>query len=261
MEIGISSSSLYPLETEKSLEFLCQNEIPVTEIFFNSVEETGVPFVKQLAALSKTYGTRIHSVHPCGSVGEPYFLFSGYERRFKETFEFYKRYYEAAAILGAKLVVLHGDSEKCHISDEEYAARLLRMNEEAAKWGVMVSHENVCRYRMANPENIKKLRERTNDKIKFTYDVKQCIRAIGDTESVYDAMQGNIVNVHISDHNSQSDCMLPGRGEYDFASLFEKLEADNYDGPCLIEVYSNAYKDYQELIDSYNFVNNIHKKH
>ena len=259
MELGISSSSLYPLETEKSLEFLCQNEIPVTEIFFNSVEETGVPFVKQLAALSKTYGTRIHSVHPCGSVGEPYFLFSSYERRYKETFEFYKRYYEAAAILGAKVVVLHGDSEKCHIPDEEYAERLLAMNEVAAEFGVTVSHENVCRYRMATPENIKTLRRLTEDKIKFTYDVKQCIRAIGDTKPIYDAMQGNIVNVHISDHNKRFDCMLPGDGEYDFGHLFKKLKADNYDGPCLIEVYNSAYKEYDQLIQAYNFVNKIHK--
>ena len=259
MELGISSSSLYPLETEKALEFLCQNAIPVTEIFFNSVDETGVPFVKQLAALSKTYGTKINSVHPCGSVGEPYFLFSGYERRYKETFEFYKRYYEAAQILGAKVVVLHGDSEKCHITDEEYAERLLKMSEAAAEFGVMISHENVCRYRLAVPQNIETLRKLTNDKIKFTYDVKQCIRAMGKTEPIYDAMKGNIVNIHISDHNGKFDCMLPGKGDYDFASLFKKLEADNYDGPCLIEVYSNAYKKYDELIEAYNFVNNIHK--
>ena len=47
MELGISSSSLYPLETEKSLEFLCQNEIPVTEIFFKespASEEKVLPF-------------------------------------------------------------------------------------------------------------------------------------------------------------------------------------------------------------------------
>ena len=53
--------------------------------------------------------------------------------------------------------------------------------------------------------------------------------------------------------------MLPGDGEYDFGHLFKKLKADNYDGPCLIEVYNSAYKEYDQLIEAYNFVNKIHK--
>ncbi len=259
MKIGISTSSLYPLETEKSLEFLCQNGIPVTEVFFNSPSELRPSFVRELSSLAKTYGVEVASVHPCGSVGEPYFLFSGYERRYKESLDWYKQYYEAAAILGAKYVVLHGDSLVGHISDEEYCTRLMEMNRMASEFGVCVSHENVNKYRCATPENVKKIKGLTDGRLKFTYDVKQAVRAGFTTEEMYEAMGKDIVHVHISDHSLQHDCMLPGKGNFDFEKLFSKLENDGYNGACLIEVYSYSYNDASELLDAYKFVTKSHK--
>ncbi len=259
MKIGISTSSLYPLETEKALEFVCKNNIPVTEIFFNSPSELEPEFVKKLAETARAYGTEISSVHPCGSVGEPYFLFSEYTRRCNEAMEFYKRYYRAAEILGAKTVVLHGDSLAGHIPDEEYCRRLIEMNRSASDFGVCVSHENVNRYRAATPLNVKNFRELTQDKLEFTFDVKQAVRAGCGVDAMLNAMKGKIINVHISDNCDTCDCMLPGKGSFDFASLFKVLKTDGYDGACLIEVYNYAYSDPMELIEAYKFVSNIHK--
>lgn len=101
---GISTASLYPLKTEESLLFLCEENVPVTEIFFNSHEELKPDFVKMLKHTAESFGTKINSVHPCGSVGEPYFLFSEYDRRTDEALDFYKRYYEAAAMLGGTML-------------------------------------------------------------------------------------------------------------------------------------------------------------
>lgn len=259
MKIGISTASLYPMETEKALEFVCKNNIPVTEIFFNSPSETEPRFVERLAEIAKFYGTEISSVHPCGSVGEPYFLFSEYMRRCNESMKFYERYYRAAEILGAKTVVLHGDSLAGHISDEEYCRRLLLMNETAAEYGVCVSHENVNRYRAAEPENVKKFRKLTDDKLQFTFDIKQSVRAGCGAEPMYEAMRGKIINVHISDNCDSADCMLPGKGKFDFSSLFKTLKTDGYEGACLIEVYNYAYKNPKELLEAYKLVKNIHE--
>jgi sugar phosphate isomerase/epimerase len=260
MKLGISSSCLYPLETDKSLEFLCKNEIPVTEIFFNSPSEILLPYVKVLENLSKTYGTEISSVHPCGSVGEPYFLFSEYKKRYLESFDYYNRYYEAAAQLGAKYVVLHGDTLQGSIPMGEYAERLMEMNFKANEYGVSVLQENVNRYRAATPENIAELKRLTNGRLDFTYDVKQSVRAGFEPNEIYAAMRGNIKNVHISDNSLSGDCLLPSKGEFDFATLFEELDKDRYKGAVLVEVYNWAYKDRSELIDAYNFVKNVHKK-
>lgn len=259
MKIGISTASLYPLETEKSLEFLCENGIPVTEVFFNSPSELSDDFVIKLKRLSQTYGVEISSIHPCGSVGEPYFLFSEYERRYNEAFDYYKRYYNAASILGAKTVVLHGDSLIGNISMEQYCERLLEMDEAAAKFGVSVSQENVNRYRAATPQNVAEIIRLTKGKVSFTYDIKQSIRAGFSPKEIYNAMRGHIVNVHISDNSNECDCLLPSRGNFDFKPLIKDLKADNYDGAILIEVYRRAYDNPKEIIEAYNFVNNIHK--
>lgn len=256
---GISTASLYPLKTEESLLFLCEENVPVTEIFFNSHEELKPDFVKMLKHTAESFGTKINSVHPCGSVGEPYFLFSEYDRRTDEALDFYKRYYEAAAMLGAYSVVLHGDSVRGSLCMERYCERLLIMNETAQKHGVIISHENVNRFRASTPENITEIRRLTNDRISFTFDVKQSLRAGYDPADVYEAMRGKIVNVHISDNAQNHDCMLPGRGNYDFGSLFSALCRDKYKGACLIEVYRNSYNTEEKLLDSLNFVNNIHK--
>ena len=251
MKIGISSASLYPLETEKALEFLGQNGITATEIFFNSPSELEVDFVKELDRIRRYFGIDIVSLHPCGSVGEPYFLFSGYERRYRDSFEYYKRYYRAAEILGAKTVVLHGDSLLGHIPMEEYCERLTEMNLEAKRYGTSICQENVNRYRAATPENVCEIRRLTNDGIKFTFDIKQSVRDGCGVDAMYEAMRGNIVNVHISDHSTEGDCLLPGNGGFDFKALFNRLENDGYDGACLIEVYRHAYTDPQELINAH----------
>lgn len=254
MKIGVSTSCFYPLETEKALKYIAENGVGVTEVFFNSPSELEDPFLNELREISSSSGTEVVSIHPCGSLGEPYFLFSDYKRRYTETFEFYKKYWYTAEKLGAKAVVLHGDSYGGHISADEYSERLLEMSDEAAKYGVMISHENVNRFRLAMPGFVSILKEKTGGKIKFTFDIKQTVRSGCGYEAMYDAMRGNICNVHISDNSPRFDCMLPGTGEFDFKEFFGKLKADGFDGPCLIEVYKCAYKDYSEIIDSYKFL-------
>ena len=61
-----------------------------------------------------------------------------------------------------------------------------------------------------------------------------------------------------NDNNENNDCMLPGKGNFDFSLLFKELQADGYKGACLIEVYRHAYSDYSELFEAYDYVKNIH---
>lgn len=259
MKIGISTASLYPMRTEDALLFLCKNGVKVTEIFFNSFDELKPDNVRRLKCTADGFGTEIASVHPCGSVAEPYFLFSEYDRRTEEMLRFYEQYYEAAALLGAKYIVLHGDSLHGSLPMERYCERLMLMTRSAEQYGVSLTHENVNRFRASTPENIRGIRDLTNDGIKFTFDVKQCIRAGFDPLVIYDAMKGNIANVHLSDHDGVAECMLPGNGKYDLGALLSRLSNDGYKGAALIEVYRNAYNDPDELLKSLNFVNNIHK--
>ncbi len=257
MKIGISSACLYPIKTEQALKALGEKGIPVTELFFNSPSELKPQFVAELDKIRRFYGIEINSIHPCGSVGEPYYLFSGYERRYRDAFEYYRQYYYAAGVLGAKTVVLHGDSLAGHIPIEEYAKRLLEMNDEAERYGAAVCHENVNKYRAATPEKVKELCRLTDGKLKFTFDIKQSVRDGCGPEKMYSAMKGNIINVHISDHNGEADCMLPGKGSFNFEAFSDKLKKDGYDGALLVEVYRYAYDKLDELFDSYRHIKDI----
>ncbi len=259
MKIGVSTASLYPLETEKALQLLCENGVDCTEIFINSPSETTNEFINKLVAIKNQYKIEVVSIHPCGSVCEPFFLFSDYYRRFLDYAEYYKRFYLAAQALDAKYVVLHGDSVLGKLPMEEYCRRLMLLNDEAQKYGVTITHENVNNFRASKPELIKEINRHTDGKMQYTFDVKQSVRAGFTPQEIFDCMGTQVVNVHISDHNSYKDCLLPGKGDFDFLALFNSLEAQKFDGACLVEVYNNAYSTYDELFGSYNFVKNIHK--
>ena len=109
MNIGISTACLYPMYTEKALETLLGQGFRLFEIFFNTLSELEPEFVSHLGKMLEQKGAVLKSIHPFTSGFESYLLFSNYERRFEDGIKFYNRYFETAARLGAKILVLHGD--------------------------------------------------------------------------------------------------------------------------------------------------------
>lgn len=97
MNIGVSTSCFYPLETEASLESLGKAGIKHTEIFFNAMSELKQSFVDILLDIQKEYGISVASVHPTMSLAESFMIFSAYDRRYREAEEQYRRYSEIAA--------------------------------------------------------------------------------------------------------------------------------------------------------------------
>lgn len=254
MSLGVSSSCYYPQNTEQALIALGQAGIKTTEIFFNSNFERTAPFVAELAKIQQYFGIDIVSLHPSLSFAEPYYFFSEYQRRFDEYREEFKLYYEAAATLGAKYLIMHGDRpcSLSKISAEEYCRRFMLIAEDAQKQGVTLLQENVNKYRAASPMFIKKMRTLTDDNVNFCLDIKQAIRAGYTVNDIIDAMSGKICHVHISDHTAQRDCLLPKNGVFDFKEFFAKMKNEqNYNGNYMIEVYSNAYSSTKEIASSY----------
>jgi len=251
MNIGISSASLYPMLLEDSLQMMGEQGIRKTEIFVNTISEIEPDFVSKLKRIKEYYGTDIVAFHPFTSAIENYVLFSNYQRRYRDGFEFYKRYFSVAAELGAKIFVLHGDRIGGKLSLEEYCERFMRLSDAAASEGVVFTQENVNNYRASDPEFIRGMIKNLGTRALFTFDIKQSVRSGYSPWEVYDAMRGHIAHIHLSDHNEQSDCLLPLKGEFDFKKLFRIALADGFDGCALIEVYNNAYKLESELFDAY----------
>ncbi len=252
MAIGVSSACLYPKETEEAFLFLAQNGVKKTEIFFNGLSELKPAFIDELINIKEKYGVEITAIHPYASFSEPFLIFSEYYRRFIEAKKIYSEYFDIAATLGAKVVTLHGDKPTSHLNIEEYCERYKELYLLAKEKGIMLNQENVANFRSRDVEFIKEMSDILEENVSFTLDIKQCIRSGINPIDMVNAMGKKITHIHISDHSYSSDCLLPLRGGFNFKGFFDLMKSQNYKGDYIIEVYNNAYKNPQEIIESYN---------
>lgn len=252
MEIGVSTASFYPLETELALEEIGKMGVKTSEIFFNAQCELKGSFIDMLLNIKNHYNINISSVHPTMSLAESFMIFSAYERRFYEALDSYLRYSEIAAELGAKYIILHGGKPNGILSDEEYCERYMQLKEAALRNGVTVLQENVAHHRAGEIEFMRSMKDILGEDAEFCIDIKQTIRCGYDPIELTREFLLNTRHYHISDHSTASDCMLPLKGKFDFNTFFDILKNYGYNGSLIIEVYSNAYREYREIADSYN---------
>lgn len=251
MKLGISMASLYPMPSEECLELLGKAGVENTEFFCNCQSELSDEFVRELIKIKNYYGINILSLHPYTSGYEPYLLSRKYPRRYNDTLDLYKKYAEVAAKLGANILVLHGDRPMERDKMPEYFEHFAKMSHVIEREGIMLTQENVRKFCASDPEFIRAMIDYLGNRAMFTFDVKQSIRSGVSPWEVYDAMRGHIAHIHLSDNNSEKDCMLPSRGDFPFEKLFRIAISDGFDGGALIEVYENAYATEMQLIDSY----------
>ena len=260
MDIGASSACLYPMVTEKAFLRIAELGITDSEIFINSRCELEPSFIKELQTIQNSYNINIISLHPHSSFAEGYNFFSGYERRFSDGVEEYKRYFEAAAELGAKYIVLHGSNHPV-ITTEEYAERFKKLNDVALSFGCTVAHENVVKYAGESPGFMKAMKKLLGDEFKMVLDVKQAKRAGYDPSDFIKAMEKSIVHVHLSDFNEDCDCIPPCKeGGFDFVRLFTQLAGIGYSGKYIVELYSRNFSDENEIIKSAKYLEGILNK-
>ena len=251
MKIGVSTASLYPLETELALSEIGKSGVKTTEIFFNCESELKPSFVDMLLDIKSDYGLDITAIHPTLSLAESFMIFSEYERRFYETIQKFARYSEVARELGAKYIILHGGKPNGLTTDEEYCEKFMALNRETRKNDVTVLQENVVRYRSGDIEFLRSMKDILGDDAQFCFDIKQAIRCGYNPIDLVNEFIENIKHFHISDHSLASDCLLPLNGNFDFKGFFEILKHNNFDGSCNIEVYKNAYKNPDEIFVSH----------
>lgn len=257
MQIGISSSCLYPLQTEESLKTVGELGAKTAEIFFNSYSELKKPLLNEIKSIKDYYGIDVRSIHPFTSAYEAVLFFGGYERRLTDGIEFYKSYFEAANELGAEMVVLHGGRVYLEMTPEKYAESYVPLHEAALREGIHIAHENVYNHHCGNPLFMKALADLIGDEFRMVLDVKQCRRC---GESAYDFINllgDRIYQVHISDGLPSRDCLAPGVGEYDFEKLFSALQGAGYDKTAIIELYRQNFGEVEELRTAKSYLENL----
>lgn len=263
MRVGISTACLYPALLEKGLEQLLRLGFRHFEVFFNTYSELQPEYVRGLVRQMKAYGADVKSVHPFTSGYESFLLFSGYERRFQDTVEFYKHYFEAANLLGAQLLVLHGQrmEKQEDMSDEEYFEHYHTLLEAGRNFGITVAQENVNKFRSSSPDFLRRMSSYLHGDCAFVLDIKQSVRAGYSPFETCAAMGERLVHIHINDNLPGKTCLLPGAGGMDYSRLLHQLAAQHFGGDCMIEVYRNSFGGVQELLQAKKVTETLQKEY
>lgn len=259
MKLGASTSCFYPLETEKALRKVTEIGFQKAEVFMNSSCELEEPFAKELKSIADYGGTQIVSVHPFSSFLESSCIFGDYERRYNDFIGIYEKTCHAAAVIGAKFVVIHGAvaMPKIPIPDERYFERFAKLIEIGRREGVMVCQENVNRFKSQSIDFCKKMRTALGSDFHLVFDIKQTVRAGENTFDFLNEFRNEIAHIHISDNGGLGDCLPPGLGNFDFKKMKEILDNADYGGDAVIEIYSGNYDVEKELRESKVYLDNL----
>lgn len=250
MVTGISTACLYPMPTEEALSVLAERGVRAAEVFINSHTELEPGYLRNLRKIADDAGLRILSVHPFTSGMEPMLFFSEYHRRFEDGRDFYRTYYRAAQILGAEIVVFHGNIAQFRMEKQEYFRRFDILLQDAHREGVWLCHENVSRCTGRTPEFYREMSRALPD-ARYVLDVKQAVRAGEDVFEFAEAMGRRIVHVHISDHNKEHDCMSIGAGVFHIPEFLSYLHSLGFSGGVIVELYRENFRDLVELFGGY----------
>lgn len=188
IQIGASTACFYPLETERALKRVGELGFSTAEVFFNSFSELRGPLLKAICREQEACKIQVVSVHPFSSGTEPFFLFSAYERRFHDTLEYYKRYFDAANALGAHLLVMHGLKPGASIEEPEYFERFGALVQLGRAQGIMVAQENVVQFSSQSPVFLARMRKALGNDFHMVLDLKQAVRSGLDRSS----LRGNL---------------------------------------------------------------------
>lgn len=254
-ETGISTACLYPMETEESLALLLSLGYRRFEVFLNAFSELEKPFLTKLRSMAEAYGAVFCSVHPLTSSIETLLLFGDYPRRTEEGFRLYAKYAEAAAFLGGKYVVIHGQRRGTGtLSDREYWERFGELSRFSSQTGAIPAQENVRDHRSCDPAFLRGMREYLKEDVSFVLDVKQCRMSNCAVEETAAAMGDRLCHVHLSDSDRERPCLLPGMGKFDLPRFCLLLERMDFHGAIITEVYRRNFGEPRELEAARNYL-------
>ena len=259
MNIGISTACFYPMETEKALAALAENNVKTVEIFFNADCELDGDIYREMADTVKENNMTVLSVHPYTSAIETMTLFGDYPRRLTAILDVYKRYFEIMNDLGAKIFVLHGALKSAHFlklpdGEKLYLERYSMLHELGKRYGVTVAQENVSYCKSGDPDFLRSMKRQLGSDCAFVLDVKQALRSGLDVFEVLNIMGGRLVHCHLSDNTPEHDCVPVGKGRLDFGRFANELKKLDYSGGIILELYSSGFSELSQLKESVEYM-------
>lgn len=262
MEIGISTASFFTkYYTEEAIVPIARMGASLCEVFFATHSEYTPRFAitvnRELRKAQAYAPLRVHSVHALTNQFEPE-LFSVNDRAERDALKTYRSVLDVAKRIGARYYTFHGAAmlKKAVKYSFDYPHIIRKVNalcEIAEEYGVTFCYENVHWAYFCNPEYFLSLKEAC-PKMGGVLDIKQAAQSGYDYTEYLAAFADRLRTVHLCDIAEDGQVALPGRGKFNFKTLFERLGEQGYSGPCLMEVYAKNYRDFSELQESYRYL-------
>jgi Sugar phosphate isomerases/epimerases len=258
MKLGISTATFFGKElTEDAFYIIRKMGIDVCEVFMTTFSEYEPEFGNLLAERAK--GIEVYSIHSLNLHYEPE-LNNPAVRTRSDAEKIYRKVLENGKKLGAKSYTYHGGARlknKVYTFDyKKLGNRLEELYAIAQEYGIELSYENVHWAFFSVPEFWQNLRLYSPN-LKCTLDIKQAMQAKLDYTKFIPVMQGRLNNVHLSDYDANGALCVPGRGIVDYYKLFSMLRDFGYDGNMMLELYAQNYKNYSEITESIEYLQNI----
>lgn len=251
MQFGISTASFYPMPLINALQAVGQTGASVAEVFFNTFRELEPSFVRTLRQIADDTGMEVRAVHPFSSGFEPFLFFTDYEARFQDALELYRHYFEAANLIGASILVFHGDRAESPMPEEACFERFARLQQLATEYGILLAQENVSRCKSREMGYLVRQREYLGGNMPVVFDNKQALRSGVSAEDFLRRFGENLVHVHISDHDANRDCLPLGEGEVSVDGLLGLLAQTGYQGGVVVELYRQLLERDEQVVQSF----------
>lgn len=253
----MSTASFFLKEwTESAFELINKYKIPVCEVFLSTFSEYEDSFIDKLLKIKKH--TQVFSIHTLNQQFEPE-LFNPMERTRKDCEKIFIQTAKCAARLNASYYTFHGPARfkklpythnypKIGHRLEELCQMLYTYSDQKTQ----LTYENVHWTFFKSPEYFENLKQYTS--VFTCLDIKQAMLSGYDIYDYISVMGERLKNVHLCDFDHSNKLAIPGKGTFDFVRLFAVLLEKGYNGPAMLEVYSNDYKNYDELLKSYDYL-------
>lgn len=261
MKAGISTASLFNRkDNDEALAYLDERGVKYSEVFLTSFCEYEPSFAEKLK--EKKGNIDVNSVHTLTTQFEPQ-LFSFNYKVVADSYALLEKTMKSAEILDAKFYTFHGVARLKRQSKYDnykfYGECMRKIYDFCIRYGVELSLENV-EWSMYNKPGFFSEMKKYCPELRGTLDVKQARISGFDYRDYLSEMGESLSHVHISDIDENGKMCLPGKGVFDFCELKDRLKDVGFDGCVLIEAYEKDYRDLDELIDSYEYIENIIQK-
>lgn len=242
--IGVSSGAFYPhTATEDTPAAAARLGITVMEVMLQTRGEYEPRFIERLDANARAAGVAIRSLHTMEPLHP---MLDRYPRRAEEGRALFQQGIEAAAALGARVLVWHG-ARRGQVATPEGWERFIGLTRELADAcgaaGITLGLENHAVGALAQVRNVAELATRLADigpreQVGFVFDPFQASDAGANPFMMLAAMGNRLVNVHISDYAEQDAHLRhlpPGDGDLPWSALIRAIAGSGYAGPMMVE--------------------------